>query len=140
MKILLLATLVLLLLLTQASGLAQPSGKPRRQKVNKYAQFSKAEQAQQSLRFSRIDSADSGRAAAAASSAHISRQRERGKWSYPDAADIDQRDPTTFGFTEIGQILGAHGTRGELKVSSDSDFAQERLCRAGPTWLRRKRR
>jgi len=37
-------------------------------------------------------------------------------------------------------VLGAHGTQGELRVRSDSDFAAERLCRRGTLWLRRPRR
>ena len=66
--------------------------------------------------------------------------RERNVWLYPDAASVDQRDPTTFGFVEIGRVLGAHGVRGELKVATESDFALERLCKPGPRWLRRPRR
>ena len=119
----------------------------RRVKVNKYARFSKADDVRRSLRFSNVDGADSGGAGGGAStdscpadSAPGTAGRERSRWEYPDAAHIDQRDPSTFGFAEIGVVLGAHGTRGELKVSSDSDFAHERLCRPGPTWLRRPRR
>lgn len=61
-------------------------------------------------------------------------------WAYPDSAKVDQRDPTTFGFVEIGRVLGAHGVRGELKVATESDFALERLCTPGLRWLRRPRR
>jgi len=112
----------------------------KREKRNKYAQFSKADEVRRSLRFSNIEDEDAESGSAAISSLPPLAPRERDKWTYPDAAEVDQRDPTTFGFTEIGMVLGAHGTRGELKVMSDSDFAVERLCRAGPTWLRRKRR
>ena len=107
-------------------------------RVNKYAKFSKAEEVRKSLRFSNIGDVDSNSSTPAAEPA--APPPPRASWAYPDAAQVDQRDPTTFGFTEIGVVLGAHGTRGELKVSSDSDFAQERLCKPGRTWLRRKRR
>jgi len=40
----------------------------------------------------------------------------------------DPYDPTTFGYVEIGTVVGAHGVHGWLKVKSDSDFAYERLC------------
>ena len=110
----------------------------RRQKTNKYARFSKADEVRRSLRFSNVDFGDEVAAEQAKPTAEPLRERE--KWAYPDAAQVDQRDPTTFGFTEIGVVLGAHGTRGELKVLSDSDFAHERLCHAGPTWMRRPRR
>ena len=70
-------------------------------------------------------SADASKEGSAASQ-HL---QQRSKWEYPDAAQVDQRDPSTFGFTEIGVVVGAHGTRGELKVNSDSDFGTERLCK-----------
>lgn len=44
-------------------------------------------------------------------------KRERGTIEYPDVSDFDPYDPTTFGFVEVGQILGAHGVKGEMKVS-----------------------
>jgi hypothetical protein len=42
--------------------------------------------------------------------------RERGLVEFPDETDIDPYDPTTFGFVEVGVVLGAHGVHGELKV------------------------
>jgi 16S rRNA processing protein RimM len=117
------------------------SRQPRRDKRNKYAQFSKVEEVQQSLRFSSI--ADAGAlgagdgAAAAAATVTAERTRERDLWFYPDAAHIDQRDPTTFGFTEVGRVTGAHGIGGAVRVVSDSDFARERLCTPGVGWIRR---
>ena len=127
-----LRALLLPLLVSAAAALAA-----KRVKVNKYAKFSKADSVRQNLRFSNIDDAPAKAAPAAAAAV---RARNRSSWEYPDAALVDQRDPSTFGFTEIGVVLGAHGTRGELKVSSDSDFARERLCTPGVTWLRRPRR
>ena len=118
----------------------------QRVKVNKYARFSKADDVRRSLRFSNVHdggaTADGSRAAESTGDAvgAGTAGQKRSSWEYPDAARIDQRDPSTFGFAEIGVVLGAHGTRGELKVSSDSDFACERLCQPGPTWLRRPRR
>ena len=30
--------------------------------------------------------------------------------------DFDARDPSTFGFQELGKVVGAHGVRGALRV------------------------
>lgn len=117
--------------------------KPRRQKKNKYAQFSKADEVRKSLRFSRIDDVPVPGAEVASqgdAAPVIAAPRERGVWTYPDAAEVDQRDPTTFGFVEIGRVLGAHGVKGELKVLSESDFTLERLCTPGARWMRRPKR
>ena len=116
--------------------------KPRRTKKNKYAQFSKADQVKKSLRFSNVDTRaeEASSAAPATAATAVEQTRERNKWLYPDEASIDQRDPTTFGFVEIGRVLGAHGVHGEVKVSTQSDFALERLCTPGLRWLRRPRR
>ena len=108
--------------------------------ANKYAKFSKADKVREGLSFSNTDKVAPSSAADAVAAAAEPEPRDRSRWVYPDAAEIDQRDPATFGFTEIGTILGAHGTRGELKVSSDSDFAHERLCKPGLTWVRRRGR
>lgn len=133
--------MVLMLALGLAQAAAAFAGKAggKRVKKNKYAQFSKAEEVRQSLRFSNIDE-DTAPSVVTADAAAEPAARNRSLWTYPDAALVDQRDPSTFGFTEIGVVLGAHGTRGELKVLSDSDFARERLCEPGLTWLRRPRR
>ena len=117
--------------------------KPRRQKKNKYAQFSKADEVRKSLRFSRIDDVPMAGAEAAAkhkAAPVVAAPRERDVWTYPDAAEVDQRDPTTFGFVEIGRVLGAHGVKGEVKVLSESDFTLERLCTPGARWMRRPKR
>ncbi|KAL1525087.1 hypothetical protein AB1Y20_019960 [Prymnesium parvum] len=124
-------------------GEGQPD-RTKRERRNKYARFSKAEEVQGSLRFSNVNSAREGSGQGcteqevSTNTGHAG--RERGVWTYPDAAQIDQRDPASFGFTEVGVVLGAHGTRGELRVKSDSDFAVERLCTPGKLWLRRPRR
>ena len=107
--------------------------------ANKYERFSKAQEAKQKLKFSSVDQRDHTHAQPTQprNDTYKSTNRERGLWDYPDAAQIDQRDPTTFGFSEIGYIAGAHGVKGEVKVKTDSDFATERLCQTGIRWIRR---
>jgi 16S rRNA processing protein RimM len=56
--------------------------------------------------------------------------RERNKRLFPDNKTIDPYDPTTYGYTEIGTILGAHGVHGLLKIAAVTEFA-ERLCKPG---------
>ena len=34
--------------------------------------------------------------------------------------DFDARDPSTFGFQELGRVVGAHGVRGALRVDAPS--------------------
>ena len=47
---------------------------------------------------------------------------------FPNTKDIDPYDPTTYGFTELGTIMGAHGVHGEMKFSATTGFGKERLC------------
>ena len=49
---------------------------------------------------------------------------------------IDPYDPTTFGYTELGTIVGAHGVKGEIKLLAVTDFASERLCQPGTRHLK----
>jgi len=57
--------------------------------------------------------------------------RERGKIMFPSEEDIDPYDPTTFGFIQVGEVMGAHGIKGEVKVRTNTDFGPERLCQPG---------
>jgi ribosomal 30S subunit maturation factor RimM len=56
--------------------------------------------------------------------------RIRNEISFPDTKTIDPYDPTTYGYTELGTIVGAHGVKGMLKVTAVTEFS-ERLCRPG---------
>lgn len=56
--------------------------------------------------------------------------RERNQILFPDTRTIDPYDPTTYGYTELGTITGAHGVHGLLKISAVTEFS-ERLCRPG---------
>mmetsp|Transcript_8246 Transcript_8246/g.24365 ORF Transcript_8246/g.24365 Transcript_8246/m.24365 type:complete len:389 (+) Transcript_8246:298-1464(+) len=49
---------------------------------------------------------------------------------FPNNNDINPYDPTTFGFVEIGSVVGPHGVHGWVKVQGCTDFP-ERLTRAG---------
>ncbi len=57
-------------------------------------------------------------------------KRQRNKILFPDNKSIDPYDPTTYGYTELGTILGPHGVYGLCKVSAVTDFP-ERLCKPG---------
>ena len=57
-------------------------------------------------------------------------KRQRNKILFPDNKSIDPYDPTTYGYTELGTILGPHGVHGLVKVSAVTDFP-ERLCTPG---------
>lgn len=57
-------------------------------------------------------------------------RRDRNKRQFPNTQTIDPYDPTTYGYTELGTILGAHGVRGLLKIAAVTEFP-ERLCNPG---------
>ena len=51
--------------------------------------------------------------------------------------DFDARDPSTFGFQELGRVVGAHGVRGSLRVDAPSAVDVETaLSAAGLRYLR----
>ena len=41
---------------------------------------------------------------------------------FPDNKDINPNDPASFGFIEIGTVVGPHGVHGEIKVKSSTGF------------------
>lgn len=58
----------------------------------------------------------------------VDEPRERNQMLFPNATHIDPYDPTTFGYIELGTILGPHGVNGMLKLAATTDFAAERIC------------
>jgi len=61
------------------------------------------------------------------------RKRERNVMIFPDTTQINPYDPTTFGYIELGIIIGAHGVNGLVKIAASTDFASTRLCPTTPT-------
>lgn len=61
------------------------------------------------------------------------KKRKRNSMIFPNTTNIDPYDPTTFGYIELGTILGPHGVWGEVKLSSTTDFAATRICVEKPT-------
>jgi 16S rRNA processing protein RimM len=64
---------------------------------------------------------------------NLRKKRKRNVMIFPNTTNIDPYDPTTFGYIELGTILGPHGVRGEVKLSSTTDFAATRICAEKPT-------
>lgn len=58
-------------------------------------------------------------------------KRTRNKRFFPDTTKIDPYDPTTYGYIELGTIIGAHGVHGLMKLTSTTDFSEHRLCQPG---------
>ena len=58
-------------------------------------------------------------------------KRTRNKRNFPDTKTIDPYDPTTYGYIELGTIIGAHGVHGLMKLTSITDFGAHRLCNPG---------
>jgi 16S rRNA processing protein RimM len=112
----------------------------RKKKKNKYAKFSKAdkieldpfealikesEQKLQSIELEKTELEKTKRAPLPPPPEASTKTLE-----FPNNKDIDPYDPTSFGFVEIGSILGPHGVHGWVKVAGCTDFP-ERLTRAG---------
>lgn len=49
-------------------------------------------------------------------------------------------DPSTFGYTEIGRIIGPHGIKGEVKMEVSTDFADYRVKSGGVLYLKKPTR
>eukprot|EP00306_Pavlova_sp_CCMP459_P002739 CAMPEP_0185178024 /NCGR_PEP_ID=MMETSP1139-20130426/30588_1 /TAXON_ID=298111 /ORGANISM="Pavlova sp., Strain CCMP459" /LENGTH=379 /DNA_ID=CAMNT_0027743835 /DNA_START=153 /DNA_END=1290 /DNA_ORIENTATION=+ len=118
-----------------------PDGRPRkrREKKNKYAKFSKAHEglgAQIERGEVGPQAAKGGQRRGETSDAVVEEQRDRNRILFPDAAAVDPDDPSTFGFLEIGRVVGAHGIRGHVKVHSFTDFGEERLCTPGERFIK----
>ena len=49
-------------------------------------------------------------------------------------------DPFTFGYTKIGNVIGPHGVKGELKLNLETDFADLRLSPGSVLYVRKPNR
>lgn len=128
---------------TSPSLAGPPGGATRRTKRNKYADFSKADRAEHDPFEALVEESERKlrslremadpvrrreeeiRKAASQAPPEASRPLE-----FPNVTGIDPYDPTTFGYVEIGTIVGPHGVHGWTKVQGCTDFP-ERLTRAG---------
>ena len=120
----------------------------RRKKRNKYEKFSKVEETEldpwekllldSKTKQEEIQNeiASKDRRKATPKQRDSTEIRERNKFEWPDVKEIDPYDPTTYGYVELGTIIGAHGVKGELKLVAITDFSEMRLCSAGKRHLK----
>ena len=116
-----------------------------RAKKNKYAKFSKADKLAKDPLEAMIDESEAKiknlefekkrKRNQVVPTVDENETRERDKILFPDVRSIDPYDPATYGYTELGTILGPHGVLGQLKVAGVTDFP-ERLCNAGVRHLK----
>mmetsp|Transcript_22729 Transcript_22729/g.34378 ORF Transcript_22729/g.34378 Transcript_22729/m.34378 type:complete len:338 (+) Transcript_22729:102-1115(+) len=119
----------------------------RRIKKNKYANFSKADKLKIDPMESLIQqSHEQNEILVKENRKHdnmkdidYNEKRNRNEILFPDNREIDPYDPTSYGYIELGTITGAHGIKGEMKITAVTDFA-ERLCQKGPRHLKRPTR
>lgn len=112
----------------------------RRKKKNKYAKFSKADKlekdpleamiAESEAKVLELDIKTKKRLNEPIPAPNDDEPRIRNEILFPDTKTIDPYDPTTYGYTELGTIIGAHGVKGMIKISAVTEFS-ERLCRPG---------
>jgi hypothetical protein len=107
---------------------------PRRQKVNKYKKKSESNDKdplellieESKTKLEEINKARNpkGRNTRIATEELEELKSAPRQFVFPDNKDIDPSDPTSFGFIEIGTVVGPHGVYGEIKVKSSSGFSQ----------------
>ena len=108
-----------------------PGDKPRRKKKNKYAKNSAApekdplellmEESKEKLRQLNQESIPKTLKDIKLEEIEAVKKEPR-NFAFPDNKDIDPNEPASFGFIEIGTVLGPHGVHGELKVKSCTGF------------------
>lgn len=110
----------------------------RRIKINKYSNFSKKESDPLLIAIensnletinSKIDYSLPSRGTTvptilASNNIPTNLEQQKTKVPYQHINKIVPSDPFTFGYVEIGSILGAHGVKGEIKVQIESDFSE----------------
>lgn len=111
---------------------ANSDDKPRRRKVNKYRKDSSddakdpmellMEESQKKLEQLNREDERRGRLKNPQNDDIAKLKNKELRFDFPDNKDIDPNDPSSFGFIEIGTIVGPHGVKGEIKVQSSSDF------------------
>lgn len=134
---------------TRHDSLSEKDQKSKKKK-NKYAKFSKADQQQMDpletmIAESNMENEKIQQKQKAQKKQSINPQRvpiiqeeeyKGERMSFPDTRTIDPYDPTTYGFIELGTIVGAHGVKGEMKLKSSTGFGKERLCHGGKRHLK----
>ena len=113
----------------------QDQKKKKKKKKNKYAKFSKADRVKQDPfealvqeseeKIKQLEDRKNRPKITITPSPEASKRLE-----FPNNKNIDPYDPTTFGYVEIGTIIGPHGVHGWTKVQGSTDYP-ERLTRAG---------
>jgi 16S rRNA processing protein RimM len=117
----------------------------RKQKKNKYAKFSKVENPNTSVAQAGMDPFEALIQESEEKLRKLQKEKEEASakpvitpvtpdadkpLSFPNNKDIDPYDPTTFGYVEIGTVLGPHGVHGWSRVVGCTDFP-ERLTTPG---------
>lgn len=132
----------------KSRGIDTETGKvSRRKKKNKYSQFSKADglsqdpldalisESEEKNRQLELETMMRHNKPLPKDAVQQNEKRIRNQIEFPDTKTIDPYDPTTYGYTELGSIIGAHGVKGLLKIASVTDFS-ERLCQPGVRHLK----
>jgi 16S rRNA processing protein RimM len=125
---------------------ATPDGQTRRKKKNKYSNFSKTDKLEVDPFTSLISESEEKNKiflkekmvkrnkrvnlSIEEEEELKSEKRERNKREFPDNKQIDPYNPSTYGYVELGTIVGSHGVYGLMKISAVTDFP-ERLCKPG---------
>jgi 16S rRNA processing protein RimM len=123
----------------------------KRKKVNKYASFSSAPDDPLLLTIARVkeDEISSeieknthvrGTTTPLASRPSLTKRRNIFLHAGKHPTHVIPSDPSTFGYSPIGTIIGPHGVKGEIKVKIESDFAHERMKQGSLLYIKKPNR
>lgn len=120
---------------------------PRKKKKNKYEKFSKVKEeldpmenlikeSERKIEELNQEKKQQSQAKKGHKPYQPEEEQQLSKLHFPDNTNIDPYDPSTFGYIEVGSVVGAHGVHGWIKILSTTDFGTERLCTAGVRHLK----
>ena len=120
----------------------------RRKKVNKYERFSSAPddpllKTLDRVKTDQIEDEMEKRAhirGTSIPSASLPTNTPKRSHTFDDLTLLDPNDPLSFGYSQIGSIIGPHGVKGEIKVKVDTDFADEHLASGSVLFMRKPNR
>ena len=122
----------------------------RRVKKNKYEQFSshqidplqlaieKAEKDQRELETHHSDPVRGTTVPTIQASNNVTKTKDAS--SFRNVTTVVPSDPLTFGYVEIGMILGPHGVKGEMRIQIESDFSELRVSPGSILYVRKPNR
>lgn len=126
---------------SSSSSSPDPPERKKKKNKNKYAEFSKVKQDTDPLQ-ELIAESERKNEALRAQQASPQNHHPRAPIEapppreFPNTANIDPYDPSTFGYLTLGTVQGAHGVQGWVKLRAAEQAFEQSLTKAGLLHLR----